>query len=139
MPVMPGKTEIGSEQFKLIDMKTRLSLRPGEKGAKKLTDQYGSSLVCIRYRYDEKRKKRLKTAELIIEETDWEPEEPEKKKSVADDRIAGVRIGTDETELQKKVKAAGGRWDSGRKLRIIRYGKVTETEPEDRCTGVING
>ncbi|MCP4353044.1 MAG: hypothetical protein GY795_46935 [Desulfobacterales bacterium] len=60
---------------------------------KKLTDQYGSSLVCIRYRYDEKRKKRLKTAELIIEETDWEPEDPEKKKSVTDDRIAGVRIG----------------------------------------------
>ncbi len=76
--------------------------------------------------------------ELIIEETDWEPEEPEKKKSVTDDRIAGVRIGTDEKELQKKVRAAGGKWDSGRKLRIIRYGKVTEMELEDRCIGVIN-
>ncbi len=118
-------------------MKTRLSLRPGEKGTRKLTDQYGSSLVCIRYRYDEKRKKRLKTVELIIEETDWEPEEPEKKKSVTDDWIAGVRIGIDEKELQKKVKA-GGKWDSGRKLWIIRYGKVTEMELEDRCIGVIN-
>ncbi|MCP4113197.1 MAG: hypothetical protein GY749_47985 [Desulfobacteraceae bacterium] len=44
--------------------------------------------------------------ELIIEETDWEPEDSEKKKSVTDDWIAGVRIGIDETELQKKVKAA---------------------------------
>ncbi|MDM8552932.1 hypothetical protein QUF72_22830 [Desulfobacterales bacterium HSG2] len=55
-------------------MKTRLILKPGQKGTKKLVDIYGDRLVRVRYRYDEKRKKRLKTAEVLIEETDWDPE-----------------------------------------------------------------
>ena len=29
--------------------------------------------MCIRYRYDEPRRKRLKTVELIVDEIDWEP------------------------------------------------------------------
>ena len=49
-------------------MKTRLSLKPGQKGTKKLVDEYGENLICVRYRYDEKRKIRLKTVELIVEE-----------------------------------------------------------------------
>jgi len=55
-------------------MKTRLILKPGQKGTKKLAGIYGDMLVCVRYRYDGKRGKRLKTVELIVEETDWDPE-----------------------------------------------------------------
>lgn len=119
-------------------MKTRLSLKPGDKGTKKLADKYGSSLVCIRYRYDEKRKKRLKTVDLIIEETDWEPACREKKKSVTDDWIVGVRVSIAEKELQKKIKAAGGKRDSARGLWIIRYETAEKLGPEDRCAGVVN-
>ena len=40
--------------------------------------------------------------------------------------------------INSNERSAGGEWDSGRKLRIIRYEKVTELGPEDRCVGVIN-
>jgi hypothetical protein len=54
-------------------MRTGLSLRPGQGGTKRLLAQYGERLVCVRYRYDEKREKRLKTVEIIVEESDWDP------------------------------------------------------------------
>ncbi len=38
-----------------------------EKGTGKLTAQYGDRLLCVRYRYDEKRKKRFRIVELIVE------------------------------------------------------------------------
>ena len=57
-------------------MKTRLTLKPGQKGTGRLVNIYGDRLVRVRYRYDEERKRRLKTVELIVEETDWNPERP---------------------------------------------------------------
>ncbi len=52
-------------------MRIRLSLKPGQKGTKRLQDRYGDRLVCVRYRYDEESGKRFKTVELIVEEADW--------------------------------------------------------------------
>ena len=49
-------------------MQIRSTIHPGQRGAKKLLTQYGDRLVCVRYRYDEQRQKRLKTVELIVEE-----------------------------------------------------------------------
>ena len=57
-------------------MRTRLRLEPGQKGTKQLLAQYGDRLICVRYRYDPKRKKRLKTVELLVAERDWEPPRP---------------------------------------------------------------
>ena len=45
-------------------MKTRLTLKPGQEGTKRLVEKYGDALVCIRFRYDVKNGKRLKTVEL---------------------------------------------------------------------------
>jgi hypothetical protein len=45
---------------------TRLKLKPGQKGTKALVEQYGDALVCVRYRYDEASRTRIKTVELII-------------------------------------------------------------------------
>jgi len=52
-------------------MKTRLTLRPGQDGTKQELEKYGGALVCIRFSYDVKSRKRLKTVELIVEQTDW--------------------------------------------------------------------
>ena len=52
-------------------MRTRLHLKPGQKGTKQLLAQYGDRLVCVRYRYDAQRKKRFKTVELLVAECDW--------------------------------------------------------------------
>ncbi|MCP4111252.1 MAG: hypothetical protein GY749_37955 [Desulfobacteraceae bacterium] len=110
-------------------MNIRRNLKPGQRGTKKLVDIYGDSLVCVRYRYDEKRKKRLKTVEIIIYESDWEPQ---KKKSVTDSRIVGIRTEYKEAELQGKVRNAGGKWDHSRKLWILSYRKVEQLGLEDR-------
>jgi hypothetical protein len=57
-------------------MRTRLHLKPGQNGAKPLVAQYGDRLVCVRYRYDARRKKRFKTVDLVVAERDWQPRAP---------------------------------------------------------------
>ncbi|MCU0493482.1 MAG: hypothetical protein MUD01_17995 [Chloroflexaceae bacterium] len=54
-------------------MRTRLKLRPGQRGTKKLLAVYGDQLLCVRYRYDEESRKRFKTVELIVDIADWQP------------------------------------------------------------------
>lgn len=109
-------------------MKTRLKLNPGQRGTKKLVTQYGERLICVRYRYDEKRKKRLKTVELIVEEIDWDPP----NNCIARDSIVSIHINFNETELQGKVKKAGGKWNKIRKVWDIRYDKVLKLGLKER-------
>ena len=57
-------------------MKTRLILKPGQRGTKNLVKKYGDALLCVRFRYDAERQQRMKTVELIVERTDWVPPPP---------------------------------------------------------------
>ena len=86
-------------------MRTRLILKPGQRGTKKLGAKYGDRLLCVRYRYDEKRRKRVKTVELIVDEVDWQPGGLQ----VSGKKVAEVRVAWQELELRRKVKSAGGR------------------------------
>lgn len=52
-------------------METKLTLKPGKRGTKKLLRKYGKRLVCVRYRYDEETEMRYKTIELIIDAHPW--------------------------------------------------------------------
>lgn len=42
---------------------------PGQKGAKRLPDQYSAKFICVRNSYDDQKRKRFKTMELIIEDS----------------------------------------------------------------------
>lgn len=53
-------------------MSTLSGTCPGQRGTKKLVAQHGDRLICVRYRYDEQKRKQYKMVELIVEETDWE-------------------------------------------------------------------
>jgi hypothetical protein len=53
--------------------RVRLHLKPGQNGTKQLLAQYGDRLICVRFRSDAQRKRRLKTVELLVAERDWEP------------------------------------------------------------------
>jgi len=106
-------------------MKTRLKLNPGQKGTKALVDIYGDTLVCVRYRYDEESRTRIKTVEIIVEKTDWTP--PSK---FADDTLVPVQIAYTENDLKNLAKAAGGRWNPEKRVWFIVYGKVKGTELE---------
>ena len=101
-------------------MQARLKLKPGQKGTKKLVEQYGSRLVCVRYRYDAQTKKRYKTVEIIVDEVAWTPRPP--KKPV----LVDLQIVWGELELARKVKAAGGTWNRDKRLWELPYDKVID-------------
>ena len=109
-------------------MRTRLHLKPRQKGTKQLLAQYGDRLVCVRYRYDAQQKKRFKTVELIVAEREWDP--PASR--FADDAIVGVRVGFAEVEIRDQVKRAGGKWNRGRKVWELRYAQVVALKLESR-------
>ena len=116
-------------------MKTKLSIKAGEKGTKKLCEKFGESLVCVRYRYDDTNKKRYKTVELIIEETDWEPTENSKQEKIGkqkDEMLVGVRIGIGEGRLQQEMRNAGGKWNRQNQLWEIGYETALRLGLKDR-------
>ena len=108
-------------------MEIRTVRKPGERGTQKLVAQYGPRLVCIRYRYDQAKKKRYKTIELIVAQGDWSPPEPhpqeERTRQIAPKRFytrrVGIRIEYHEAGLRKQIKAAGGMWDPSERLWFI--------------------
>ena len=85
-------------------MRTHVTLQPGQKGTKELLAQYGEQLVCVRYRYDATRQRRLKTVELVVEETPWRPAREASNGAM----MVGVRIDFQEVALQCRVKSAAG-------------------------------
>lgn len=109
-------------------MKTRLNLKPGQKGTRTLVATYGDRLVCVRYRYDYDTRKRYKTAEIIIDETDWQPP----PRLFPDDALVPLTIAAHETDLQSRAKKAGGRWDPRGQVWYVPYGKIAWTKLEGR-------
>lgn len=109
-------------------MQIRLTLKPGQRGIRKLSEQYGEQLLCVRYRYDEERQERLKTVELVIERVTW----PGKKKALRRETIVGLRVGVREYALQRQIKQAGGRWNPGKRLWELRYDQVKALGLQDR-------
>ena len=94
-----------------------LHLKPGQKGTKHLVEQYGDRLVCVRYRYDATQKKRIKTVELVVAESDWEPR-------FAPDEIVALQVAFTDVATRKRVKQAGGAWNPDRTVWQLRYDRV---------------
>ena len=109
-------------------MRTQVTLQPGQKGTKKLYDRYGDQLVCVRYRYDAARQRRLKTVELIVEEVPWRPERAARKGA----ETVGVRVAVQEVALQRQVKLAGGRWNPARRVWELRRDQALKLGLKDR-------
>lgn len=107
-------------------MQARSKLKPGQKGTLKLVELYGSRLVCVRYRYDKQCRKRFKTVELIVEESPWSPP------PIKPDKLVGVRVELNETELQRKAKLAGGKWFPQHKVWQLRYDQAVALGLEAR-------
>lgn len=106
-------------------MRIRSILKPGQRGTKRLVEQYGEALLCVRYRYDEASGKRLKTIELVIEESDWSP-------PIASETIVGVQVAFREADLQQKVRQAGGKWNPARRVWELRYDRAITLGLKDR-------
>ena len=92
-------------------------MKPGQPGTKQLSEQYGAQLVCVRYRYDALTRKRIKTVEIVVAESEWLP--PEERFS--QEEIVWVRIGFVDYTTEEHLLAAGGQWDGTRCVWNIRY------------------
>ena len=101
-------------------MKTRLVLRPGQRGTRNLVKKYGESLLCVRFRYDAQLRLRIKTVELVVEKTEWVPPRPQYTK----DAFVALRIEASHIPMQSQVKTSGGKWDAGKPLWFVQYGKI---------------
>jgi hypothetical protein len=110
-------------------MKTLLVLQPGQRGTRKLFAEYGKRMVCVRYRYDERLKRRWKTVELIVGEMPWEPKTPRAGTKVS------IRIRYDEAALRRKIKDAGGKWNGRTQVWRLRYDKAVELGLRARIVG----
>jgi hypothetical protein len=116
-------------------MRARSKLKPGQPGTRKLVRQYGDRLLCVRYRYVAIKRSRYTTAEIIVDESDWDP----LPSATARRQRMPVRISVQETTIREKVKAAGGRWDPDKRVwhlpmeQILQLGlsnRLTETNHE---------
>ena len=103
--------------------RVRTKIRPGAKGTRRLLAEYGDRLVCVRYRYDEALRRQLKTVEIIVSETPWNPE-PFRK--------VFVSIEAWETRLRKEIMRAGGRWNPDRAQWELRYNRAMKLGLRDR-------
>lgn len=95
-------------------LRTRLTLKPGAPGTKKLVAEYGSRLVCVRYRYDQSSGRRFKTVEVIIEDRPWTPcPEPFEYVHVAVPNKPG--------RTRTAIKRLGGTWHAQTRTWRITY------------------
>ena len=113
-----------SQKFRT--MKAYAHLKPGQDGTKRLMEEYGDRLLCVRYRFDETRGVKLKTVEIIVDE------KPLHAPRCKDDDVVPVRVAYDEAELRQQLRALHARWDGERKLWYLRYGLIRGTPLVER-------
>ena len=102
-------------------------LHPGQKGTQRLLKEYGDHLASVRYRYDKLRPKRLKTAELIVDEQDWLP-----GTHIPLDQRVLLRIEHSENEWRERGKSHGGYWNPDKKDWQLSLNKVLALGLEKR-------
>jgi hypothetical protein len=111
-------------------METRLTLRPGQPGTRKLVEKYGERLVRVRYVYDAAARRRLKTVELVIESVPWNGRARSPRRR--DDDVVYVRIAYHETDLRERAKRLGAIWRQQQKLWEITFRDSKRLGIEDR-------
>lgn len=88
------------------------TLKPGKPGTKRLVERYGEQLVAVRYRLDRKTNTSFTTVELIVEQKyALFKHQPASIPNNSPPTTVALRIHRHETELQRMVKQAGGKWD----------------------------
>lgn len=110
----------------LRDMKSYCHLKPGANGTKRLVEQYGQALLCVRYRFDKKRGIRLKTVKIVVEE------KPLIAPRFKDEDVVPVSVAYEETELREQPRNMHAKWDPRLKVWFVRYRLIRGTPLESR-------
>lgn len=95
-------------------METRTTLRPGQKGTRKLAARFGERLVCVRNLYDAEAGRRYTTVELVVSSGPWRPKPRLPRRR--DEEIFAVRIAYQEADLRERAKRLGAVWRPAQKL-----------------------
>ncbi|MFY9316439.1 MAG: hypothetical protein WAO95_12885 [Burkholderiales bacterium] len=111
-------------------METRATLRPGQKGTRKLVERFGERLVRVRYVYDAAAGRRYKTVELIVAGAAWRPRPRNQRR--CDDDVVHVRIAYGERDLRERAKRLGALWRPAQKLWEITWRDAKRLEISHR-------
>ncbi|EGV28406.1 hypothetical protein ThidrDRAFT_3771 [Thiorhodococcus drewsii AZ1] len=116
-------------------MMTKTTLKPGQKGTKRLMEKYGERLICVHYRYDKQTSRRYTTVELVEEVSDWETPMTRisQPSEFATSRRVAVRVDYWEAELRQQVKTCI--WRPRQKLWEMKYKNVIVLGLENRLVG----
>lgn len=87
---------------KVGHMRVVKKLDPSNRGAIKLAEQFGETLICVRHRVDSKARIRFTTVELVVGRAQIK---------VKSEKLVRVQIDWNEQSLRRIVKDAGARWD----------------------------
>jgi hypothetical protein len=96
---------------------TTKTLIAGKPGTDKWVKKYGESLLCVRYKYDLKNGRKLKTVELLVENEPWDRD----KERVPANKIVGIKVAYGEVNVARVVRQAGGVWNKKKQLWQLRY------------------
>lgn len=113
--------DISPKNHPVVQLTTTKRLLPGVPGTKRLLERYGDSLVCVRYRHSAESNQRFSTVELLVE-----------TRIDKYQKDAWLRVGYGETTLRQEIKAAGGKWDTHRKLWQLPLATIREMGLEKR-------
>jgi hypothetical protein len=83
-------------------MRVVKKLSPSDRGAIKLAEQFGETLLCVRHRVDAKAKVRFTTVELLVGKAFIRTKQ---------ETLVGVRIDWEEQSLLSVARGAGAKWD----------------------------
>ena len=114
-------------------IRTGKILKPNQPGTKKWVEKYGDNLVCVRYRYDENNNRKLKTVEIIVEESRWK----KRNDIIPRNKMMPLKINYEETGIRGLVKSAGGKWNSKKKVWELAYGQIIALGLEKRILNPI--
>lgn len=107
------------------------TLLPHQPGSAKYLTLYGDALTAVRYRSNEKDKKRRITVEIMVDERDWEKNARRKPP----DRIVKVRIRFGETALGRAARSVGATWNREHQVWEMRYCDAKALGLEKRIVG----
>jgi hypothetical protein len=97
-------------------MRVTKKLARTDRGAIKIAQQFGESVVCVRHRTDPEARHRYTTVELLVEAAEMQPRQQ---------KMVHIRVNPKEYGLQAAVRAAGGVWDH--RVRLWRLPKRVAT------------
>lgn len=100
-------TRVRSRLARLDEWRVTKKIKPGQRGAIKLSRSYGQALLCVRYRENHDGTERLTTIELVIERVIIQKR---------DDPIVLFKIRSDELALRNEAMRRGAKYDPIRRM-----------------------